>query len=63
MSAAPRRRYTFFIDEEQRQALGAIKVRDGIPEAEQIRRAIVLWIEARRVLKSGRPRATTRKRP
>jgi hypothetical protein len=54
----PRSRYTFFIDEEQRTALAAIKERDGISESEQIRRAVKAWIE-RKALKKRR--ATTRK--
>ena len=44
---APRSRYTFFIDDEQRHALAAIKERDGISESEQIRRAIKAWIQAK----------------
>ena len=41
-----------------------IKVRDGISEAEQIRRGIRLWIESRRGVgeKTGRKRAVTRRR-
>ena len=42
---SPRSRYTFFIDEDQRAALAAIKERDGVSEGEQIRRAIKAWIE------------------
>jgi len=45
----PRNRYTFFIDDEQRAALSAIKERDGISESEQIRRAIRAWVEAKGV--------------
>ena len=60
----PRSRYTFFIDEDQRAALGAIKGRDGISESEQIRRAIKAWIEQKGVtVKSGRKRVVARKRP
>ncbi len=40
-----RRRCTFWIDDWQDGALKAIKERDGIPEAEQLRRAITAWIE------------------
>ncbi len=59
---APRSRYTFFIDDEQRSALRAIKERDGIPESEQIRRAIAEWVRARGADKTERKRAATRKR-
>ena len=48
---APKTRYTFFIDDEQRLALTAIKERDGISESEQIRRAITGWIDAKAVRK------------
>jgi dsRNA-specific ribonuclease len=60
----PRFRYTFFIDPEVRAALAAIKARDGIPESEQIRRAINRWIEERGEVspKTARKRAVTRKR-
>jgi hypothetical protein len=60
---APRYRYTFFIDDEQRAALTAIKERDGISESEQIRRAIRAWIERKGgTKKTERKRASTRKR-
>jgi hypothetical protein len=59
----PRTRYTFFIDEDQRAALTAIKERDGISESEQIRRAIKAWVESKGVpVKGERKRADTRKR-
>jgi hypothetical protein len=60
----PRNRYTFYIDDEQRAALTAIKERDGISESEQIRRAIKMWIEQKGVTrtKTERLRASTRKR-
>ena len=61
---APLSRYNFFIDEHQRQGLKAVKERDGIPESEQIRRAIAEWLKKKGVTgKSGRKRALTRKRP
>ena len=56
MSVAPRTRYNFFIEDEQRAALRVIKERDGIPESEQIRRAIDLWLETKGV-KSARKRS------
>jgi hypothetical protein len=60
----PRNRYTFFIDDDQRAALTAIKERDGISESEQIRRAIKAWIAQKggTTRKTERPRAVTRKR-
>ena len=60
-----RTRYTFFIDPDIRDAIAAIKERDGIPESEQIRRAITEWVSQRTgvVKKAERKRAVTRKRP
>jgi Arc/MetJ-type ribon-helix-helix transcriptional regulator len=40
--------FTFALPEDLKAALQEIKVRDGISEAEQIRRGIRLWIESRR---------------
>ena len=56
--------FTFALPEDLKAALQEIKVRDGISEAEQIRRGIRLWIESRRVVgeKTGRKRAVTRRR-
>lgn len=61
-SVTPRARYTFFIDPEQREGLRAIKVREGIPESEQIRRAVDEWLKKRGDTKTERKRASTRKR-
>jgi hypothetical protein len=58
----PRTRYNFFIDDEQRQALRTVKERDGIPESEQIRRAIDLWLETKGVTNTARKRVAPRKR-
>jgi hypothetical protein len=45
----PKSRFHFHLDAEQREALRALKERDGIPEAEQIRRAIDAWLEQKGV--------------
>ncbi len=59
----PRRKYSFYIDDEQADAIKAIKERDGVLESEQIRRALNDWIEKKGVrVKSDRKRAVTRKR-
>ena len=58
----PKNRYTFFIDDDQRLVLTAIKERDGISESEQIRRAIKDWVEKRGVMKADRKRSEKRKR-
>ncbi len=43
-----RSRINFYIDDELGEGLKALKERDGIPEAEQIRRGIKLWLESKR---------------
>ena len=42
-----RRRVTFWIDVWQDAALKAVKERDGVPEAEQLRRAITVWVRSK----------------
>jgi len=42
--------YTFMIDPDLARALKALKARDGIAEAEAIRRALREWLERREVL-------------
>jgi hypothetical protein len=58
----PKNRYTFYIDDAERAALTAIKVRDGISESEQIRRAIRAWIEEKGLSKTASRRVSPRKR-
>jgi hypothetical protein len=63
---SPRKRYSFFIDDENAAGLKALKERDGIPESEAVRRAITKFLAARRIsvtTKPERKRAVTRKRP
>jgi hypothetical protein len=40
-----RQRYNFWLDADLRDGLRAVADRDGIPESEQIRRAIRHWLE------------------
>jgi hypothetical protein len=61
-TVTPRKRYTFFIDLEQQAELTKVKVRDGISESEQIRRAIAMWLETKGVTKSAPRRASTRRK-
>jgi predicted DNA-binding protein len=51
------RQVSFRFTPEVRQALDAIKERDGIPLSEQLRRAVALWIATKDVP----PPATARK--
>jgi hypothetical protein len=42
------------LDPEQKRLLNVIKARDGVPESEQIRRALVMWFEQKGVLKKSK---------
>jgi hypothetical protein len=55
-------RYSFFIEDQQRDALRLVKERDGISESEQIRRAINVWLESRSVLSKAAPRRVSPRR-
>ncbi len=56
--------FTFAIPDEMKMALRSIRERDGVSEAEQIRRGIQMWIDSKvGVIKTERKRAVTRKRP
>jgi hypothetical protein len=62
----PKKPYTLKIDVELLDAVRAIKEAQGIPESEQIRRGIVMWLASQGVTvtkKTGRKRAVTRRRP
>ena len=54
----------FRIDEELLEGLNAVWERDGVLVSEQVRRAIRDWLKKKGVtVKTGRKRASTRKRP
>ncbi len=59
----PRKKYSFWIDDEQADGLKVVKARDGVLESEQIRRAINDWLQKKGVKKTGRKRVAPRKRP
>jgi hypothetical protein len=62
---SPKKPYTLKIDPELLEALREIKERDGIPESEQIRRGIQLWLDSKDRTSSGkaeRKRVVTRHR-
>jgi hypothetical protein len=48
--------YSLRLEPEQARLLKAIKARDGIPESEQIRRALMIWFEQKGVLKPKKNR-------
>ena len=54
--------FTFGIPPELKSGLQEVKERDGVSEAEQIRRAIKMWLIDKGVMKAPRKRAATRKR-
>jgi predicted DNA-binding protein len=55
--------FTFGLPDELKTGLRVVRERDGLTEAEQIRRAIIAWLRDRGVMKAERKRAVTRKRP
>jgi Arc/MetJ-type ribon-helix-helix transcriptional regulator len=59
---SPKKTFTFAISDEMKAALTHLRERDGISEAEQIRRGIQMWLDSKGV-KAERKRAVTRKRP
>jgi len=60
---SPLRPTNFRLETEILDALREIRERDGIPIAEQVRRALVEWAGAKGVkVKTERQRAATRKR-
>jgi hypothetical protein len=56
-----RRRYSFWIDDNQVRGLKAVKERDGILESEQIRRALDTWLERKGVTRGERRRTMPRR--
>ena len=58
-----RKLYNFYIDPNLAVGLKVVKARDGVPEAESIRRALAEYLERKGALKAERKRAVTRKRP
>jgi Ribbon-helix-helix protein, copG family len=60
---SPKTASTFRIDDELLAGLRQVKDRDGIPQSEQIRRAILMWLESKSVtLKAAPRRAVTRRK-
>lgn len=51
VSPRTRKLYSFWIEPAQADALKQLKARDGIPESEQIRRALDAWIAAQELTK------------
>jgi hypothetical protein len=61
-----KKRYSFFISDELNAGLKLLKERDGVPEAESIRRAVGEFLAKKGIAsakKAERKRAITRSRP
>jgi hypothetical protein len=56
MQAPNKVMYSLRLEPEQARLLKAIKARDGIPESEQIRRALALWFEQKGMVKPKKGR-------
>jgi predicted DNA-binding protein len=54
--------FTFALPNDLKAGLQAVKERDGLTEAEQIRRAIAAWLQSRGVIKAERKRPASRRR-
>ena len=63
MTPSHKKQTAFRIDPDILEGLQEIKVRVGIPLAEQVRRALRAWLEEQGVRKAERKRASTRKLP
>lgn len=52
----------FRIDRDLMAGLKFVAERDGVPQSEQVRRAIRAWLESRKAIKAERKRPASRKR-
>ena len=60
---SPKTASTFRIEDEILDGLRQIKEQDGIPQSEQVRRALIMWLESKGVkVKSAPRRAGTRRK-
>jgi hypothetical protein len=53
---------TFRIDSELLEGLRQVKERDGVPISEQVRRALLLWLESKDVTVKSAPRRGSSRR-
>jgi hypothetical protein len=63
ISTSPMRFTGFRLPIDLIAALHQIRDRDGVPIAEQARRALSTWVESRGIKGEGRTRGAARKRP
>lgn len=62
MSPTSKRTFTFVLPDELKEGMRVVRERDGVADAEQIRRGIRLWLESKGVTKAERKRPASRKR-
>ncbi len=62
MTPAKGKVVNFRPDEDILVAMEALRVRDGAPYSEQIRRALRPWLQSKGVMKAERKRVAARKR-
>jgi hypothetical protein len=51
-----RQLYSLWLDRRLKEGLELVKERDGVPESEQVRRALEEWLSARKALKKRQKR-------
>ena len=54
--------HTYYLDDELANGLKALKAERGVPESEQVRRAVRMWLEAEGILTPKKPRKRGRKK-
>ena len=54
--------HSYYLDDELANGLKALKIERGIPESEQVRRAVRMWLEAEGILKPKKPQKGGRKK-
>ena len=59
---SPKKRISFFIEPEQAERLKTLKSRDGVAEAEAIRRALDAYLDQKGVAVASDQKRTTRPR-
>ena len=63
MSPTIQKTFTFVLPEHLKEGLRALRDRDGVPEAEQIRRAIAMWLKSEGVkVGTAKRRVATRRK-
>ncbi|MGC4083672.1 MAG: hypothetical protein QM736_16580 [Vicinamibacterales bacterium] len=56
MSPTTGKTFTFVIPPQLKRGLQQVRERDGVSEAEQIRRGIAMWLESKGITQERKPR-------